>query len=292
MPIGKAKIEAVDEFVRLTIDGRDREKFRKFLKEHIAHDIDLTIEVSGKIVGTATGGIVEIGDLGERSIKLEKHVEHRTTAQLATLKGIERFIYWAEAGHRPVGGNHDLYWIHKGLIEQYSREDINENTGKREPMGTSDPRFTTKDMARVIEGALGQLCTTDIPKDVLDQIGKDMRTLWSAWYNWRYNLAKEDPLAEFDSAILSWEAYKQFHPVCELCSLPGTDDDALERMHIVSAGSDKSIYELSWNWIHSHHSHHSLQHDSGWKQEVYEVYPHIKGKIERARSFAHAKSHI
>lgn len=292
MPVGEAKVEAVEEFVRLTITGRDREKFRKFLKDHIAHEIDLTVSVNGRITGTASGGIIEIGDFSECNIKLEKHVEHRTTAQLATLKGIERFIYWAGTGHKPVGGDHDLYWIHEGLIETYSPEAMNEVTNKKEPMRTRDPRFTTKDMARLIEGALGQLCTTDIPKDVLDQIGKDMRTLWTSWYNWRYNLAKSDPLAEFDAAILTWESYRLFHPVCELCGLGETESDPVERMHCVSAGADKSIYELSWNWLAAHHSHHALQHSSGWKQEIYSVYPHIKGKIERARSYAHAKGII
>jgi len=56
-------------------------------------------------------------------------------------------------------------------------------------------------------------------------------------------------------------------------------------MHIVSAGSDIADYEQSWNWIRALRSIHKRQHDKGWSA-VLKEYPHLKGKVERARRLA------
>ncbi|MCK5344430.1 MAG: hypothetical protein KAR20_13540, partial [Candidatus Heimdallarchaeota archaeon] len=116
--------------------------------------------------------------------------------------------------------------------------------------------------------------------EILRTIGHDMKNLWSNWYSWRYDQEK-DPLFEAESEM-TWVKYKELHPVCELCALAGVDSDPLERMHIISAGADQTIYEMPWNWTAAHRSHHTLQHSEGW-EIIEKSYPHIKGKIKRAR---------
>ena len=294
MPQGKAIVRSTGDVMQLQIEPRDKKHFPKFLKENLGAQVDLTIYLRGVLANTVEGGIIEFADLTETQVRLEKPIDHRTRPQIDTLRGIERFLYWAQAGHKPVAGDHDIYWIHEGLIATYSSEAINLSTQRMEPMRTSDPRMTTKIMARIIDGALNELCTTDIPDDVLKEIGDDMLKLWASWYDWRYNKAEQDPLHEVEAAILTWEQYLHFHPVCELCGMPDRDSDQLERMHIVSGGAAISVYEKPWNWLHAHHSHHHQQHaarsggEVGWIA-ILKDFPHVKGKIERARSYAHAK---
>lgn len=294
MPAGRATVLSTGEVMEVTIDKRDKKHFPKFIKESLEKDVEIAISLRGTLVSSHEGGKLEFMALNDTCVKINKVINHRTIPQIHTLRGVERFIYWATHGHRPVSGDEDVYWIHEALIEKYSTEMINLNTQKQEPIRTSDPRMTTKIMARIIEGALNQLAMTDIPNEVMDEIGEDMFKLWKSWYDWRYNKAEEDPLHEVEAGIITWEQYKIFHPVCELCGLPESPSDALERIHIISAGADAGIYEKSWNWIHGHHSHHHLQHASrsggnvGW-DAIESSFPHIKGKLTRAKEFAHAK---
>ncbi|MCK4818230.1 hypothetical protein KA005_20845 [bacterium] len=173
-----------------------------------------------------------------------------------------------------------MYWIHEGSLEKYSIWGTNPLSGNNLPKRTSDPSMTTTEMAKIVEGALNHLASLDIPEEILISIGHDMKNLWSNWYSWRYNQEK-GPLFEAENEM-TWEKYKELHPVCELCALPGVDTDPIERMHIISAGADQTIYEMPWNWIASHRSHHNLQHNEGW-EIIERSYPHIKGKIKRAR---------
>ncbi len=218
--------------------------------------------------------------IGEPEAKIYTDEDLYTTNQRNTLWGICNFIFQAQNGHKPT--QDELYNIYYAIIEKYGKKVKNPITGTEHYITLSDPRMTKKDVALLIEGALNELAMTDIPYEVLEKIGSDMKELWTAWYNWRWNIAKQDPLFE-EEQKMTWEEYLEHHPRCEITGEPGP----LERVHIISKGADETIYEYPWNWFAATHRIHVLAHNKGW-DFIIKLHPHIKGKIERARR-EHAK---
>jgi hypothetical protein len=288
--IGHAKgviSEITPEGYRLQIPEAWKNGLRKVLTSYLTKEegkrpvMELTMKVECEILGTKQGGIINVGFIDLPDVYLEVKYREAAKAQITTLRGLERFIFWATEGYKSRG-DRDIFYIHEAIIEQFSREVVNPLTGQKQMMRTSDPNMDTKTMARMIEGALNWLMTLDIPDEVQRVAGKDMKELWENWYKWRYSQGEKDPLFD-EERTYTWEAYQEVHPVCELCGLPAGYNDPLERMHIISAGADGTIYEEPWNWLHSHRSHHALQHNEGW-ENVVKAFPVIKDKITRARA--------
>jgi len=239
----------------------------------------LDIIITGRACMTsALNGIITIRFKEDPLFRMDTVGNRRSKNQHTTLRGIERFIFIAESGYKPT--QDDLYWIHEGLLEKYSPWVTNPRTGVSIPKRTSDPSMTTVEMAKIVQGALNELSTMEVPDEILNEIGHNMKKLWENWYRWRYE-QETDPLFYAENS-LSWEKYKSLHPVCEFCGMPDNDFDPLIQMHIISKGSDTSIREMPWNWIRSHNSHHMLQHNEGW-EIIERSYPHMVGKLKRAR---------
>ncbi len=238
---------------------------------------DFIISGRGKMQ-SALNGVITIQFDGDPLLRMDTVGNRRTSNQNTTLRGVERFIFIAESGYKPT--QDDLYWIHEGLLERYSPWVTNPRSGISTPKRTSDPSMTTVEMAKIVQGALNELGTMEVPDEILNEIGHDMKKLWENWHRWRYE-QDNDPLFNAESE-LGWDKYKELHPVCELCGLPDNEYDPLIQMHIISKGSDTAIREMPWNWLRSHNSHHILQHNEGW-EIIEKSYPHIVGKLKRAR---------
>jgi hypothetical protein len=275
------------------IHSASKTQFLAFLQSAKRHEgegkkITFSMSTLGDITGTEVGGKIHFTFSEPATLGLDIQYKPRTRAQENTLRGVERFIFWAENNHRPTC-DEDLYWIHEGLIEKWSREEENPVTGRVEPIRTSDPRMDTKLMSRIINGALDELAGSHIPKEVMDQIGEKMKNLWRAWYQWRYEQGDADPLFEFEMEQKKWEDYVAHHSVCEYSGESGTSTDPLVRSHIISKGADLTVYEEPWNWLRVKSSLHVEQHDDGWEKAIISKFPHIKGKIERARQIYQQK---
>ena len=282
---GRASVELVDtiEGVGITVKvPADQKQFIRKMVEHCLRSkkellLDLSLEVKAEMM-SAIGSDIAFRFIENPLLRVATVSTRRSSSQNSTLRGIERFIFIASNGFEP--SKEDTYWIHEGLLEKYSTWITNPLTGVNLPKRTADPSMSTTEMAKIVEGALNDLASSDIPEAVLKIIGHDMKKLWTGWYAWRYDQEK-DPLFEAENEM-TWEKYKELHPVCELCALAGVDTDPIERMHIISAGADETIYEMPWNWIAAHRSHHTLQHSEGW-DIIERSYSHIKGKIKRAK---------
>ena len=282
---GRAMVELKDTIEGIGLTVKVPADQKKFIRELVTHCtkstkevlLDLSLNVKASML-SAIGSDLAFQFTENPLLRISTVSFRRTNNQNSTLRGIERFFFIATNGYEPT--KDDMYWIHEGFLEKHSVWVTNPLTGISLPKRTSDPSMTTTEMAKIVEGALNELASSDIPADVLKSIGHDMKKLWEDWYSWRYNQEK-DPLLEAESEM-TWEKYKELHPVCELCALAGVDTDPIERMHIVSAGADSTIYEMPYNWIAAHRSHHTLQHSEGW-EIIERSYPHIKGKIKRAR---------
>lgn len=237
------------------------------------------------VVGAGENGPdvdLELIWLENPTVEMERRSTPRTMAQNDTLRGIERFVAWAMLGRRPT--KRETEFVHEAILEDAAPKILNPVTQRLMPKRTS--MMDTKEMSKCIEHALVMLGIQDISADVMAEIGGDMHRLWSAWYSWRYST--EDPLFE-EEQKMDWSEYCSNHPVCEICGVMESENDPLERIHIVSGGSDIGDYEEPWNWIRGHHSHHVRQHQLGWDVIINE-HPHLKGKIDRAKTLAGKRS--
>lgn len=290
---GKADIIATDStgVMVFRVGPADHDMFFQFIKSIKGAQargeeakINGTIGFIGELLDTEKGGKLVL-KTSETTLDIEKNYRIHTRASQNTFYGVVRFITWCHIGHKPK--SEDIYWDAEEIIETYAPRLQHPVTGEIRAIRPGDPRLTTKGMSLLIEGALNTLAHEDIDASVLDAIGPDMKKLWESWYDWRYNKG-EDPLFE-DEMNLSWDEYQERYPVCEFSGVGDSEYDPLERMHIVSGGSDIADYEESWNWIHARHSIHiNIQHQNGWK-EIFRQFPHMKGKILRAREIANKR---
>jgi hypothetical protein len=259
-----------------------RDKLKPQIDNFLGKTVDIQIHGSFILASTASGGILEIVSQ-EFDFSIEQGGKHRSMASNDTLRGIERFIFFAQYNREPK--DEELEFIHEAILETSGLKHFNPILEKEFPLRSH--LMNSKQFAKLIDDALTLLLGLDIPDEVYSVIGKDMKTLWRAWYDWRYNRHSGDPLAELEPE--TWKGYQRKHPVCELCAVGPLPNDPLERSHIVSAGADGADYEANWNWLHVHHSHHMNQHQQGWEKAIIAKYPHIEGKIKTARIMANGR---
>jgi hypothetical protein len=81
--------------------------------------------------------------------------------------------------------------------------------------------------------------------------------------------------------MVSEELWREKHPYSEASGQGGN----IVRAHIVSRGADHPDIEKSWNWLALLDEEHKFQHQKGW-DEFLSVYPHLRGRVERARRLA------
>lgn len=253
-----------------------RSRFKPLVKTYpVGKKFDITINAAGSFWQTEPDGVLVFKTIDNPDVTISDFFPKRSIIQNRTLWGICYFIGWIQEGRKP--DKETVYWIYRGIIEEYSPHVMNPTTMQREAMTSSHPGMNTRVMATIISGALQTLLSQDIPESLEDFIGKDMRSLWREFYKWRYD--KDDKLEE----DIDWAEYCEKYQVCEACGLKHSDDNPLERAHIISAGANQSIYEESWNWLRIHRSHHAeIQHQLGWSVFL-KSFPHLRPKVEYAR---------
>lgn len=161
--------------------------------------------------------------------------------------------------------------IYRGVkLQPYWPSDTDEegNTLKKEKS-----ELTTKDLSKIIEGVLA---------DQAERVdGPDFSDFYVLWSDWRHNKQEADPLAGTHKDA---EEYREKVPYCEICGRglrieeapDGTMQREGQRMHIVPG------IEADDAWLMGCTDCHMLvQHQKGWG-ELISMYPHVKGKIERA----------
>jgi hypothetical protein len=282
---GKATLVSISgEEVYLQIQEHFRPRWKKLAQNQpTGKPHTLELHVAMEFERTEKPGIVVFRAHELPDLYVQQRYPAASKAQQRTFWGICYFLGWCDEGHKP--NSETQYWIREGLIAEYSPWVTNPATGKEEPMRPSDPRMTTKEMAKLIQGALAELAQKDVPQHVEDAIGSDMHHVWKEWYEWRWS-QKIDPLQEY--AAQTWEDFVAEHQVCMACGQGPKDSDPLERQHIVSVGSDKALEEAPWNWLYTHRSHHTYQHGKGW-QAFIEAFPHLGPRISRAHEKATEK---
>lgn len=136
---------------------------------------------------------------------------------------------------------------------------------------TASDDLSTVDLSRIIEGAIAECADR----------GVDVSDIYVLWSSWRHGRRGGDPL---EGDYRNEEDYIFRHPVCETCGRglandPGNREGQLA--HIV--GADEGGTDALSNRLRiCTECHLMVQHTKGW-DVLTEKYPHVKGKIKRAK---------
>jgi len=205
-------------------------------------------------------------------------VNERTYKQLKTVWKLVRCI-WDSQNIDPDTGRavsptkDELYDLYLDLLEEYAeKRPSGIHTDKLVPVHISTA--DTIAGAKFIQGLMFHLANyCDIP----DTEQTKVRGLLTIWEQWRGTL-QDDPLDYYCSES---EWYEK-HTVSQASFKGG----AIQKAHIVSRGSDQKDIDEPWNWIALLPKEHiELQHMKGWDAFL-EEYPHLKGRVLRARRIA------
>ncbi len=254
-----------------------------FLKRWLTEKKKLSFTITGEAFLETTENprlLLLSGGDGGCDLMLETWYQKRSLTQLNTLKALESLIYQIDYQRKPKSS--DLDFIHQGILEMANIKIENPWTKHVSLVRTSMAECTTSHMNRFIEVALEELSLRDLEDDIRDAMfDRPISEIFKTWYKKR--------IVENDLDDISWNEYRKRIPYCEFTFKPSVEGNPLERMHIISAGKDKMLYEKPWNWIHAQRHIHQKQHQYGW-DAIMQDYPHIVPKIKRARERASEQS--
>ncbi|MCK5601505.1 hypothetical protein KAR91_06545 [Candidatus Pacearchaeota archaeon] len=262
-----------------------REEVRDNIKRWYKEKQKISFVITGEAIietGNEHGEIfltTPEGQLAGNDIVLKTWYKRRTLSQLNTLKALESIIYQCDNGVVPVVAENDLWFIHQGIIELAGLTIYNSFTDSYIKLTSSSPMCDTVAMNRFIEIALDELSKRSIPENVRDSLfDQPIKNIFINWY-------KKRMILDDINHIKNWDSYREMFPWCEFTIKRGTEDAPLIQMHIVSKGSATDLRDEPWNWLHASQHIHKKQHDLGWGP-ILQDYPHMKGKIDKARAIA------
>lgn len=276
------KLSVDDMTARLQVEADDLESARRWVKSAIGKSVNISMVAQAVLTGTAKPQVLhfQLKDPFSGHVSISRN--RRTTTQNDTLRGVERMIFFAQNGREPMDG--ETTYIHEGILDMFSPKVENPVTGKKSPKRTSDESMTTVEMSRILQGAMLFLSEQDIPNEVYEAIGGDLKALWRSWYAWRES--EEGAAAELRSEDKDYASYAATHPVCEITLSPGNENDPLVIAHIISRGARADLIEQPWNWLRIKSSLHTRQHNEGWEAILKNAPERVSKKIEHAKELA------
>jgi hypothetical protein len=208
--------------------------------------------------------------------ELDLRYQKRTFKQNAAVWVLVTTVFESMEGRKPT--EEEKYGLYLDLLELYADKVPNRLTGELRPIHISESNSV--EGSRFIDGLLHHLATMcDLDYDTQSTV----ISVLQEWEAWRGTL-DSDPSDYADIACttpLSLEAWEAKHSYSEASGKGGP----IVRAHIVSRGADAADIEQSWNWMALLPEEHEQQHRMGWDGFL-RIYPHLLGKVERARRLA------
>jgi hypothetical protein len=208
-------------------------------------------------------------------IELDLRYQKRTFKQNSSVWVLVTAIFESLEGRLP--DEEEKYGLYLDLLELYADKKPIRFGGMR-PVHISESN--SMEGARFIDGLLYHLATMcDLQTDTASTVFDVM----CQWEEWRGSL-EIDPIDYSDldcTKLLTETEWREKHRVSEASGRGGD----IIRAHIVSRGADSPDIEKAWNWMALLHDEHMQQHQIGW-DEFLQIYPHLRGRVERARCMA------
>lgn len=167
------------------------------------------------------------------------------------------------------GTHEELYDLYCDLLEEYADKKPSRINGRLRPVHLSE--MNTEQAGRFIDSLLfhlASLCELSI------DLQSDVRKFIYEWEEWKHK--EENEFEEFSSV----EEMRQKVVYSEASGKGGV----LHFHHIVTRGACPAAVDKTWNLMALTPDEHNFYHQQckTW-DEFLEVYPHLRGKVERAQ---------
>jgi len=151
-----------------------------------------------------------------------------------------------------------------------------------EEVSVSMSEMSKKQMANFIRNLIYNLAENcDFSDKFLENAEISVKNIFLEWQTHKSSLDKDPDDYDENGELLSIEEWRQRHPISFASGVGGP----LELAHIVSKGADEIHRECCWNALMLTPEEHRQQHQKGWN-EFLKIYPHLRGRVERARRIA------
>jgi hypothetical protein len=209
---------------------------------------------------------------------LDLAYQKRTFRQNSAVWKLVTVIF--ESMERRLPDEEEKYNLYLDLLEVCAERVPNRLNGGTRPVHISESN--SLEGSRFIDALLNHLATScDLPLDLQATV-QDVLQEWEMWRG-EQKIDHTD-YSDFEQTIMVTEAeWRGKHVYSEASGRGGI----IQRAHIVSRGADAADIEKSWNWVALTPDEHEDQHRRGW-DEFLRIYPHLKGRVERARRLAGA----
>jgi hypothetical protein len=207
---------------------------------------------------------------------LDIPLQRRTFKQNSAVWKLVTVIFESMEGRLP--DEEEKYNLYLDLLEAYADRVPNKISGGTRPVHISESNSV--EGARFIDGLLYHLATEYALSYGVQTTVQEVLEEWEAW---RGELETDyaDYADREQTKMLTEKEWRERHVYSEASGRGGL----IEMAHIVSRGADAADVEMSWNWIALTPEEHAEQHRSGWDKFL-RIYPHLRGRVERARRLA------
>ena len=167
------------------------------------------------------------------------------------------------------GTHEELYDLYCDLLEEYADKKPSRINGRLRPVHLSE--MNTEQAGRFIDALLYHLATLC---ELSIDLQSDVRKFIYEWEEWKHK--EENEFEEFSSV----EEMRQKVVYSEASGKGGV----LHFHHIVTRGACPAAIDKTWNLMALTPDEHNFYHQQckTW-DEFLEVFPHLRGKVERAQ---------
>lgn len=204
--------------------------------------------------------------------EIEAGFHKKTFKQLRAIWKLVEVIFRSDSENHRLPTKQEKYELYLDLLEVYGDKRPNRfNNAILQPIHISDAN--TLEAAHFIDGLLYHISTiTDLQYDL-------SATVRSILYDWEIWRGKQDIDINDNRSIEEMRNTIRYSEASGECG-------QIEFAHIVSRGSDAVDIDEPWNLIAlTVEEHRYIQHNNGWT-EFLRRFPHLEGRIKRAREKA------
>ena len=209
------------------------------------------------------------------TVTVKNNKSDKTYKQLKTALALIAVLFESIYGKKPSETERQEF--HNELLELYSdKKQSLLNPDKLVPVTFRE--MSNSQMSRFISCLITEIvesCDLSLDEQVhVEEVFKE----WESFLG-----EQETDWNDYDENgnLLSMEEWKKNHTV----SFASGKGGQLDVAHIVTRGSDEKDIEHCWNVMMLTREEHLKQHEIGWANFC-EIYPHLKGRVNRAKKMA------
>lgn len=210
------------------------------------------------------------------SVSVKAQRSSKTYDQLKTAWALISLIFESMYFRKP--NEAERKQLYAELLEEFAdRKSSLLHEGETVPFTFSE--MTSQQLSRFIQELINLLSDSC---DLSAEAQTDVKELFLEWQD--FMSSQEEDARDYypNGEMIPIDEWAKKNSVSFASGLGG----ALDKAHIVSKGADEIHRDCCWNIIMLTHEEHMMQHQIGW-DEFLKIYPHLRGRVNRARRIAH-----